>query len=93
MPHENAEVHGYEGWAYCARTGDKQIFLAYFEKGAPRGQVRGALLNAEYRAAWFDPRKGTWQDAGVLRTSATGTAELPEAPGDADWGLKLVAVR
>ncbi|HET7346771.1 MAG TPA: DUF4038 domain-containing protein [Acidobacteriaceae bacterium] len=93
MPHENAEVHGYEGWAYCARTGDKQIFLAYFEKGAPRAQLRGALLNAEYRAAWFDPRKGTWQDAGVLRTSATGTAELPEPPGDADWGLKLVAVR
>lgn len=89
MPHENDDIRGYEDWAYCARTPDKQIFLAYFEKGAPRAQVRGALLNQEYRAMWFDPRKGTWIDAGVLRSSMTGTIELPEFPGDEDWGLKL----
>lgn len=92
MPHENSDVHGYEGWAYCARTPEKGISLAYFEKGAPRAQLRGTLLNMEYRAAWFDPRKGTWINAGTLRSSATGTIELPQSPDDQDWGLKLEAV-
>ena len=93
MPHENDDVHGYEGWAYCARTPDKRVFLAYFEKGAPRAQLRGALLNMEYRAAWFDPRKGIWINAEVAQSSATGTIELPQSPSDLDWGLKLEAVR
>jgi hypothetical protein len=30
--------------------------MAYFEKGCPRSQVRGAKLNSTYRAEWFDPR-------------------------------------
>ncbi len=90
-PDKNANLKSYVGWAYCARTADKAIFLAYFEKGAPRAQVRGARLNAVYRAQWFDPRKGTFEVAGsgVLRSGSTGIIDLPDFPGDEDWGLRL----
>lgn len=90
-PNKNPVTRGYEGWAYAARTPDKNIFLAYFEKGCPRSQIRGAKLNATYRAEWFDPRNGTWQSVGNggVRSSATGIIMLPDFPGDNDWGLRL----
>jgi hypothetical protein len=91
-PDKTHEIRAYEGWAYCARTPDKNIFLAYFEKGCPRSQVRGAKLNSAYRAQWFDPRNGTWQDVvpnGTLASSVIGVIMLPEFPSDSDWGLKL----
>ncbi len=93
-PHENATLRAYEGWAYCARTPDKDIFLAYFEKGCPRAQIRGARLNSLYKAEWFDPRNGTFQDAGsgALRSSVIGIIQLPDFPADIDWGLRLTYV-
>ncbi|MBS1854720.1 MAG: DUF4038 domain-containing protein [Acidobacteria bacterium] len=94
-PDKTHVVRGYEGWAYCARTPDRAIFLAYFEKGCPRSQVRGAALNSTYRAEWFDPRAGTWSPVGggTLKSSAIGIVQLPDFPGDADWGLRLVLER
>lgn len=90
-PNKTADVRSYEGWAYCARTPDKNIFLAYFEKGCPRSQIRGARLNTTYRSEWYDPRKGTWQDVGTgrLRSNMIGIIALPDVPADADWGLRL----
>ena len=91
-PDKDHNLRAYEGWAYCARTPDKQIFLAYFEKGMPRAQVRGARLNSGYRAQWFDPRDGTWRNAGsgILHSSEVGIIQLPDFPGDTDWGLRLI---
>jgi hypothetical protein len=82
---------GYEGWAYAARTPDKKVFLVYFEKGCPRSQIRAALPLSSYRAQWFDPRTGTWQEAGTgkVESSSTGIIELPDFPDDHDWGLLL----
>jgi hypothetical protein len=91
-PNKTHDIRAYEGWAYCARTPDKNIFLAYFEKGCPRSQVRGARLNSTYRAEWFDPRNAAWQPVGVtgtLRSSVIGIIMLPDFPGDTDWGLRL----
>ena len=90
-PNKTAEVRSYEGWAYSARTPDRNIFLAYFEKGCLRSQIRGAKLNSLYRAEWFDPRNGTWQDAGngTLRSSVIGIIMLPDFPANIDWGLRL----
>ena len=90
-PNKTADIRAYEGWAYCARTADRNIFLAYFEKGCPRSQIRGAKLSSLYRAEWFDPRKGTWQDAGSgsVRSSVIGIIMLPEFPAAIDWGLRL----
>lgn len=91
-PDKDYNLRAYEGWAYCARTPDKEIFLAYFERGMPRAQIRGAKLNSGYRAQWFDPRDGGWRDAGagILRSSPIGTIQLPDLPGDTDWGLRLI---
>jgi hypothetical protein len=90
-PNKDHNVRAYEGWAYGARTPDKEIFLLYFEKGCPRSQVRGAKLLSNYRAEWFDPREGTWRDAGggTLRSSQIGIITLPDFPGDIDWGMRL----
>ena len=91
-PNKTQEIRSYEGWAYCARTPDKNIFLVYFEKGCPRSQLRGAKLNSIYRAEWFDPQTAAWRDAGpagTLRSSVIGIIMLPESPGDTDWGLRL----
>jgi len=90
-PDRTPVLRGYEGWAYCARTADRGIFLAYFEKGCPRSQIRGAAINATYRADWFDPRDGTWLPVGngTLRASQIGIILLPDFPADLDWGLRL----
>jgi hypothetical protein len=90
-PNKDHNIRAYEGWAYCARTPDKKTFLLYFEKGMPRAQVRGALLNSSYRAQWFNPRNGAWQNAGtgVLRSNQIGIIDLPDYPDDQDWGLRL----
>jgi hypothetical protein len=91
VPNKTHEVKGYEGWAYAARTPDQHDFLAYFENGCPRGLVRGALPMTIYRAQWFDPRGGSWQDVGdgTLRSDTIGEIRLPDFPSDLDWGLKL----
>jgi Putative collagen-binding domain of a collagenase len=90
-PNKTHVILGYEGWAFSARTPDKKTFLVYFEKGCTRSQIRGALPYANYQAQWFDPRAGTWRAAGkgILQSTSTGILELPDFPGDADWGLRL----
>ena len=91
VPNKTHVVHGYEGWAYCARTSDKNIFLAYFEKGCPQSLVRGARTMGIYRAQWFDPRHGTWLDVGdgSVQSNNIGEIRLPDFPSDIDWGLRL----
>jgi hypothetical protein len=92
IPNRNYELQSFEGWVYCARTDDKNIFLVYFENGCPQVQLRGARLNSVYDAQWFNPRDGSWINAGdgVLVSGKTGIIKLPPMPGSSDWGLKLI---
>lgn len=94
VPHENYNEKSYEGWAYAARTMDRDIFLAYFEKGCPQSLVRGAIPLGTYRARWFDPRSGAWSDigGGELKADVIGEIVLPNFPSDMDWALSLVRV-
>jgi hypothetical protein len=91
-PNKTHDVLSYEGWAYCARTPDKNIFLAYFENGCLQSEIRGAKLNSIYSAQWFNPRNGTWIEAGngKVKSSKIGIIKLPNFPENADWGLKLI---
>ncbi|HEY1945697.1 MAG TPA: DUF4038 domain-containing protein [Bryobacteraceae bacterium] len=91
VPNKTHIVKGYEGWAYAARTADKNIYLAYFEKGCPRSLVRGARVMSLYKAKWFDPRTGVWSDVGPGQVAADNIGEihLPPFPTDNDWGLSL----
>ncbi len=91
-PDKDHDLLSYEGWAYAARTPDKNLFLLYFEKECPPSQVRGAKLNSIYRAQWFDPRDGSWLDVndGTVRSNEIGTIQLPDFPSETDWGLRLI---
>jgi hypothetical protein len=94
-PNKTHITLGYEGWAYAARTPDKKIFVACFEKACTRSQTRAALPLSSYRAQWSDPRVGTWRDAGNgnVESSSTGIIQLPDFPNDRDWGLHLEYAR
>jgi hypothetical protein len=84
-PNKDENVRAYEGWAYCARTKDQEIFLLYFEKDAPAAEVRGLKANSFYHAQWFDPRNGKWMDveASPLKSDLVGVVQLPHFP---TWG-------
>lgn len=93
-PNKTREIKGNRGWAYCARTPDRSLFMLYFEADCPaQAQVRGALFQAKYRAQWFDPRTGQWSDAGVLSSNDLSEIALPPLPSTDDWALKLVLER
>jgi hypothetical protein len=92
VPNQTNNVKSYEGWAYASRTPDRNIFLAYFEKGCIRSRIRGAHEWAVYEAKWFNPQDGTWGPVGdgVLKSESTGEIALPDFPSDMDWGLSLI---
>lgn len=91
-PDKTHDTQSYDGWAYCARTPDKEIYLVYFEKGCPPSTLRSARLNSSYRAEWFNPRDGWWSKVGTghVRANEVGVIALPALPSDDDWALKLV---
>jgi len=95
-PRRSGKPKGLTGWAYCARTDDRTLFMAYFEKDCPQATVAGASPSAAYTARWFDPRTGEWPGrARTLEADAAGKLALPRFPGnrtksDADWALKLI---
>jgi hypothetical protein len=88
-PSRSGPAHGNRGWAYCARTPEQDLFMLYFEAGCPQASVRGALPERSYEARWFDPRQGSWIDAGPLASDQLCYLALPPFPGEGDWGLTL----
>ena len=83
------------GWAYCARTPDRELFLLYFEKACPKATLTGATPNGRYAARWFNPRTGEWKPASEATADARGRLALPSFPGGRttsanDWAMKLV---
>jgi hypothetical protein len=91
-PNKSGVIEGYEGWAYCAYTREKDIYMAYFEKGSKASQIRAVRPMSSYRAQWFDPRNGTWSDVGNgwLHSNSIAVMEIPSRPSDADWGMRLI---
>jgi hypothetical protein len=94
LPNKSGKANSCVGWAYCAGSKEKDLFLLYFEKDCPQATLSGALSRGKYKASWFNPRTGEWIDAGVLTADGTGGIALPDFPGNlakssTDWGLKL----
>ncbi len=88
------------GWAYCARTDERDLFLLYFEKGCPTAVLSDAKSGTPYRALWFNPRTGHWSEAGtgVVVADKAGKIHIPAFPGkrkisENDWALKLLATQ
>lgn len=93
-PNKTSRTTGNEGWAYCARTPGKDLFMIYWERGyaettAPHSELRGARANQTYRARWFNPRSGEWIDAGVPLVDAWCRVTLPKLPSSEDWAMSL----
>jgi hypothetical protein len=95
MPNKSGPDFGYYGWAYCARTPERDLFMLYFENEAPlEAKLRGALPAATYRPCWFDPRLGEWQSPGeVVTVQPSAVLVLPQRPDTRDWGLMLELVK
>jgi hypothetical protein len=93
-PSRSGPARGYTGWAFAARTAEKDFILAYFEKDCLQATVRSLRVNTKYAARWFDPRTGAWSQvsSGMLVSDAVGRIDLPQFPSNNDWGLSLVAV-
>ena len=90
-PNQTHEATGNRGWAYCARTPERDLFMLYFEADCPQATVRGALFERTYTALWFNPRTGEWTEAGDLTSNPRCEIALPPLPSsEDDWGLKLV---
>lgn len=90
-PNKTHDYDAFEGWAYCARTKEKDLIMAYYEKGCPSERIRSVLYDGIYKASWYDPRCGKWIDAGIINADAEERIlNLPKKPTDDDWCLKLV---
>ena len=89
-PSQTHEVTGNRGWAYCARTADKELFMAYFEADCPQSAIRGAQQAESYRVDWFDPRTGEWLNGGTVEATSDAEIPLPDFPYEGDWAVKLV---
>jgi hypothetical protein len=93
IPNKSGPEFGWTGWAHCAYTPDKEIFLIYFEKDSPRqgNLLRNAKYDGQYRVIWFNPRSGEWLDRGeVISLDVRGVAGIPPLPDEHDWALKLI---
>ena len=84
-------------WAYCAATGQKDLFLLYFERGCKKATLSSGVAYGKFKAEWFNPRTGEWfgADGGTLNADAAGKIALPKFPGDkdisdTDWAMKLI---
>jgi hypothetical protein len=91
LPNSNHVTQGFDGWAYCARSESKDLFIAYLEKGVAKAYIRSAPPQRTYAAKWFNPRTGEWSGAGTVRVTLAGRIELPAPPTDDDWALTLTA--
>ena len=95
-PNREGKPGGANGWAYGAKTAERDLFLLYFEKDCPPATLSGILPDTRYRAQWFDPRTGQWSaagDSGVLHANQQGSIQLPDFLSADDWGLKLILLK
>ena len=88
-PNKTGPALGYDGWAFCARTPERDLFLLYFEKANRPGYLRGARHDAVYEATWFDVRQGEWIDAGEWCSDELECLDLRALPTNDDWALRL----
>ena len=94
MPNKSGPDFSYYGWAYCARTPERDLFLIYFENEAPlAATLRGVRAGETYRPTFFDPREGSGSPAGEpIAVAPSAVLTLPERPDQRDWGLMLERV-
>jgi hypothetical protein len=74
---------------HAARAEDGSFLVAYLPQGEPVGIHLDRLSGATVHARWFDPRNGTWQDAGTFPNIGTHEFVAPSHEPKNDWVLVL----
>jgi len=94
VPNKAGDPRGYIGWAFCAHTPERDLFLLYFEKDCPQKvEIRMLRKNSTYIVKFFDPREGKWfSDPSIekVTTTETGTVFIERIQPELDWGMSLV---
>lgn len=89
VPNSDYRTIGYEGWAFAARSANKDWFLVYLEKGVPEVTVRSLPRGSRWSLKWFNPRTGEWTAAGKETANQLYKLKLPAPPTDDDWALSM----
>jgi len=89
VPNSNYQTLSYEGWAFAARSPEKDWFLVYQEKGCPELSVRSLPRGSRWTARWFNPRIGDWSKADTLTANQHYKIKLPKPATDDDWAMSL----
>jgi len=77
MPNQDARTPPLYGWAYGAAHPDKRISWRNFEKGCPRSQIRGALLDRPIARIGSIHDRAPWLKAGpsgTVRSNVSGSS-------------------
>jgi len=95
-PNQAGNAKGAAGWAYGARTAERDLFMLYFEKDCPQATLSGVQPGGKYLVRWFNPRTGRWSDADTqpALVASSGQIPLPPFPGEGttsknDWAMKI----
>ena len=73
----------------AARAEDGSFVIAYLPTGKPVSVHMGKLSGKSVKARWYDPRRGTWQEAGEYTNSGMQEFVPPAQGAQSDWALVL----
>jgi hypothetical protein len=73
----------------AARAEDGSFVIAYLPTGKAVRLKMGKLSGKSVKAWWYDPREGTWREAGVYPNTGTREFVAPAQGALSDWVLVL----
>ena len=73
----------------AARAEDGSFALAYLPTGKPVSIQMNKLTGKKIVARWYDPRDGTWRDAGEHANTGVREFAAPTQGAQSDWLLVL----
>ena len=69
--------------------GAPSLVIAYLPTGKPVGLKMDKLSGKSVKARWYDPREGTWREAGEYPNTGTREFVAPAQGAGGDWVLVL----
>lgn len=78
-----------EDHTQAARADDGSFVIAYFTYGSPVSLYMDRLTGRDIKAQWYDPRDGSWLEAGSYTNRGTVEFVPPSSGKQNDWVLVL----
>jgi len=92
VPDQSLLADNYAGSNYMAATRGEAYAFVYIPNGLAANVVLGKVAGTRVNASWFDPRTGSWIDAGERANEGAATYVPPSAGRGNDWVLVLDGV-